>query len=740
MSSLICRALVIILPTALIGTLVIPAMARDPNASGVWRQLVPALPEGPAAPAARKHHVMVFDHLNNQVLMYGGEDHSQVFGDVWALKLDGSSQWEEINPTEDDSRPVGFRSPGKRHGHSGAFGEDRMMILGGRTHQGDYKKDSWSLTPLDPDQYQWMWQSDGPDYGSTVCASDGTFSLRTHSAAAFLGGNLYFMGGREFPGGAGMRDTWKIGAPEPFTWRHVSGETSAALDLPSNPPGCGFTTLPNFRYWHSMIADTRYDRLIIFGGLYDDASSSNAWASRSDGNWDHIGNPSDGELGRMFHTAVYDPVGQRMVVLGGKHPVTGVVKSAVTSLKLPEYFATIACCETFGGEWSTLVPDLPSTGPGPITEHTAVYDSNSDRMIVFGGVYDETVGGELRPNDVWVLEFNTIPPAAITNLSTGSWTTSSTLLSWTAPGDDGSIGTAASYDVRGSTSPITAANFSSAGMVADTPPNPAVAGTNQSMTVTGLSPGITYYFAIKTSDDAPNTSAISNVVSGTILPDATPPAAVTLSGVAGKTTSTIAWLAPGDDGNTGTATYYQLRRSLTPITSANFGSAAPVATGAPQAAGSPECASAFPLVKCKKYYYALKSFDEAGNASALSNILTLTQTCSGGEPADCAGPQAPSSFSTGIDLRLETENPARGRSILSYEVSADLEGEAVEVGVFDLAGRRVRTLQGGQAGLSGHSISWDHVAEDGGRVPAGLYFVLVRVGSITTSQRIIVTR
>jgi len=46
-------------------------------------------------------------------------------------------------------------------------------------------------------------------------------------------------------------------------------------------------------------------------------------------------------------------------------------------------------------------------------------------------------------------------------------------------------------------------------------PLPAVAGTSQSMTISGLSSNTTYYFAMKTSDEIPNVSEISNVVSDT---------------------------------------------------------------------------------------------------------------------------------------------------------------------------------------------------------------------------------
>ena len=106
------------------------------------------------------------------------------------------------------------------------------------------------------------------------------------------------------------------------------------------------------------------------------------------------------------------------------------------------------------------------------------------------------------------------PPDAVADLATGTVTTSSVDLSWTAPGDDGATGTATTYDVRYSTSTITAGNWGSATQ-ATGEPSPQVAGSGESFTVTGLSASTTYYFAIKTSDEVPNESTISNVPSGT---------------------------------------------------------------------------------------------------------------------------------------------------------------------------------------------------------------------------------
>ncbi len=103
-------------------------------------------------------------------------------------------------------------------------------------------------------------------------------------------------------------------------------------------------------------------------------------------------------------------------------------------------------------------------------------------------------------------------PAAISNLSASNPTENSIQLSWTAPGDDGTTGTASSYDVRYATVPITVGNWSTATQ-ASNEPTPSVAGSSETMTVSGLTPSTTYYFAIKATDDAFNSGGLSNIAS-----------------------------------------------------------------------------------------------------------------------------------------------------------------------------------------------------------------------------------
>lgn len=207
-------------------------------------------------------------------------------------------------------------------------------------------------------------------------------------------------------------------------------------------------------------------------------------------------------------------------------------------------------------------------------------------------------------------------------------TWNSVQLSWTAPGDDSVTGTAAQYDLRYSTASITTANFSSATRWSGTP-TPTAAGTRQTVTVTGLQPNTTYYFAMKTADEVPNWSGLSNVISRATLaaPDTIRPAAVATATVTGstETTASLRWTAVGDDSLTGTASSYDVRYSTSPITSANWGSATQVnAEPVPAVSGTVTNFTVTGLTRQTSYYFALKVTDDAGNPSAISNVVNVT--------------------------------------------------------------------------------------------------------------------
>jgi Tol biopolymer transport system component len=102
-------------------------------------------------------------------------------------------------------------------------------------------------------------------------------------------------------------------------------------------------------------------------------------------------------------------------------------------------------------------------------------------------------------------------PGAISTLRVVAVGASSVTLEWEAPGDDGVVGTAVSYDLRYYTSSISDLSWDGASQ-ASGEPAPSAAGTTQSLVVDGLPAGSILYFALRSLDDGPNLSALSNQV------------------------------------------------------------------------------------------------------------------------------------------------------------------------------------------------------------------------------------
>jgi hypothetical protein len=91
------------------------------------------------------------------------------------------------------------------------------------------------------------------------------------------------------------------------------------------------------------------------------------------------------------------------------------------------------------------------------------------------------------------------------------------------------------------------------------------------------------------------------------------------------TSATLSWIAPGDDGNVGTAVMYDLRYATNTITSATWANARQV-TGEPipKTAGGAESFTVTGLDPATTYFFAMKSVDKADNWSAMSNVVQRT--------------------------------------------------------------------------------------------------------------------
>jgi hypothetical protein len=114
-----------------------------------------------------------------------------------------------------------------------------------------------------------------------------------------------------------------------------------------------------------------------------------------------------------------------------------------------------------------------------------------------------------------------IPPAAVADFRARL-----PAFDWTAPGDNGSSGRARIYDLRWSTADPAGFASAAAWFAAATPlavEAPATAGTPQSATIPGLPPATRVFAALRTADEIPNWSALSDIACASAAGEAPEP-------------------------------------------------------------------------------------------------------------------------------------------------------------------------------------------------------------------------
>ena len=84
-------------------------------------------------------------------------------------------------------------------------------------------------------------------------------------------------------------------------------------------------------------------------------------------------------------------------------------------------------------------------------------------------------------------------------------------------------------------------------------------------------------------------------------------------------------------------------------------------------------------------------------------------------------------------------NPSTHRITVPFALSPDGEG-AVRLDVYDVTGRRVRTLMGSSLAAARYEIGWAGADDSGKRVAPGTYFVRLRSGEGTHTAKVTVLR
>ncbi|MBI5709857.1 MAG: hypothetical protein HZC42_06040 [Candidatus Eisenbacteria bacterium] len=281
----------------------------------------------------------------------------------------------------------------------------------------------------------------------------------------------------------------------------------------------------------------------------------------------------------------------------------------------------------------------------------------------------------------------------------------SVTLTWTAPGDDSLLGTATLYDMRMASTPITLSNWGSATGIPGLPA-PLVSGTTQAVTVRGLTPGETVYFAVRTRDDAGNWSGLSNVVRWDGVLDSAPPAAPAgLSAAPAGSTVELAWTANSEPDLSGYSVYRAPAKSgpWTKLNSALIGVNSYVDATPPAGA-----------------WYEVTATDVSNNESARSAMVSA----------------ASASQALAFGLQPAFPNPSRGSSPVSVPVMIERSGVAM-LEIVDAGGHTVRRLDLRSLAPGAQQVQWDGRNDAGREVAPGAYRAWLTAGERRQSTRLV---
>ncbi len=344
--------------------------ANGEGGTSAWTKLAPS----GSLPPARESSTATYDPTNHVLTVYGGDAGGTAFGDVWVLSnangQGGAPVWTQLSPTG--------TTPLARTGHTAIYDSvnDCMTIFGGfDSFAGDTTfGDAWVLTFANGIGGTPAWtllpvQGTAPDVG---------FHTAVYNPAL---NSMYVF--------AGTSTGTKL-----QTSNHLF-TLSNANNLDSDTPQW-YIAGPPVRYSHSAFYDTTTGSLFIYAGqhssniTYGDYFRDDGVTTPPNLAWSKPTVSGVAPGPRFGHTGLYDPTSNTMMVFGGG---TGSPGPCVND------YSVLQQANGVGGS-ATWVPLTPTgTAPAARYRQAAAYDGSSNSLIIFGG----SDCGSTYFNDVWRL-------------------------------------------------------------------------------------------------------------------------------------------------------------------------------------------------------------------------------------------------------------------------------------------------------------------------------------------------
>ena len=247
----------------------------DPN-TNIWSEIPTQ-----THPSARSSHSMVYDPINQKIILFGGVDLSDNWlNDTWIFNS-RTNTWTEVYP--ENNPPI--------RGSASIFYDNqaqKVIIFGGYRESGGHLDDTWvydystnNWTNLDP-----IVKPTGR-YGAPMIYDP------INQRGLMFGGSTSII----------MDDTWVY---------YYSNNTWSELTI---------VTRPANRYWEGLAYDESAHKVILFGGRTPTGGIGYAlddtWAFDPTNNqWIEL-NPTSHPTNRFHITLVYEPERKKTIVLGG---------------------------------------------------------------------------------------------------------------------------------------------------------------------------------------------------------------------------------------------------------------------------------------------------------------------------------------------------------------------------------------------------------------------------------------
>ena len=377
----------------------------------IWTELSPA---GSLPPVRIQHHA-VYNDTDNRMIVFGGTNDPGVAGvppllnDVWVLSnadaTGGTPTWTQLIPTG--------ASPSQRSENAYIYdeGSNRMVLFGGNPNVGfcsNTVNDLWLLENADGTGGTAAWTPLSPT--GSIPSPRGNHTLNYDSQT----NRMILLGGNQACGPP-LNELWVLEDANA-----VSGTPNWVQLSPTGASPGGITG-------HTTVYDETNNRLVAYNGnnvyVLEHASGiDRATGSPTTPVWSLLSptpDPTHGSPPSMFgHSATYDPDSNEMIVFGGCCSGTG------TDNRQDDVWL-LQNANGLGGtpQWQKLIPG--GSTPLPRDLNSAVYDTDSNLMIMFGGRGTPPAQPFSALNDTWLFNasgvvVNQPPNAPVDNDATAN--------------------------------------------------------------------------------------------------------------------------------------------------------------------------------------------------------------------------------------------------------------------------------------------------------------------------------